>query len=164
MSPKRSMNPKEVEGLLEEKKIYQIINPRLVQTPVTTPLKDTIHLMQQQRAGYVVITDGKKCAGIFTETDVIRKVLEQNVDWNRPVRDFMTPNPVTLRLEDSVDKAIETMGKNRLYHIPLVNEKGELLQVISVRTLIRFLAEFYPAEVLNLPPDPNQVMKTPEGG
>jgi CBS domain-containing protein len=164
MSPKRSLNPKDVEDLLEEKKIYQIINPRLVQAPSSISVKDAIDLMQNQRAGYIVIADNKKCVGIFTETDVIRKILEQDVDWNRPVREFMTPSPVTLRMEDSVGKAIETMGKYRFYHIPLVNEKGELVQVISVRTLIRFLAEFYPAEVLNLPPDPNQVMKTPEGG
>lgn len=164
MSPKRSISPKEVEDLLEEKKIYQIINPRLVQAPSTLSVQDAIDLMQKQRAGYIVIADSKKCVGIFTETDVIRRILDQNVDMKRPVRDFMTPAPITLRLEDSVGKAIEVMGKNRLYHIPLVNEKGELVQVISVRTLIRFLAEFYPAEVLNLPPDPNQVMKTPEGG
>ena len=164
MSPKRSMNPKEVEDLLETKKIYQIINPRLVQAPSSTSVRDAIALMQEQRAGYVVITDNQKCVGIFTETDVMRKVLEQNADRNRPVREFMSPNPVCLKLEDSVGKAIEVMGKHRFYHIPLVNEKGELVQVISVRTLIRFLAEFYPAEVLNLPPDPNQVMKTPEGG
>ena len=164
MSRKRSLDPKEVENLLEEKKIYQIINPRLVQAPPTISIKEAIQLMQDQRAGYIVIADKKKCVGIFTETDVLRKILEQDVDWNRPVRDFMTANPVCLQPEDSVGKAIEVMGKHRFYHIPLVNEKGELAQVISVRTLIRFLAEFYPAEVLNLPPDPNQVMKTPEGG
>jgi CBS domain-containing protein len=164
MSPKRSISPKEVEDLLEEKKIYQIINPRLVQAPSTLSVKDAIDLMQKQRAGYIVIADNKKCVGIFTETDVLRRVMEQGADMTKPVREFMTPDPVTLRMEDSVGKAIEVMGQKRFYHIPLVNEKGELVQVISVRTLIRFLAEFYPAEVLNLPPDPNQVMKTPEGG
>lgn len=162
MSPKRSV--KEVEDLLKEKKIYQIINPRLVQAPPAISVKDAIQLMQDHRAGYIVISEKKKCVGIFTETDVIRKILEQDVDWNRPVRDFMTPAPVCLKPDDSVGEAIDAMGKNRFYHIPLVDERGDLAQVISVRTLIRFLAEFYAAEVLNLPPRPNQVMKTPEGG
>ncbi len=162
MAPKRSV--KEVEDLLKEKKIYQIINPRLVQAPSTLSVQDAIKLMQDHKAGYIVIAEKKKCVGIFTETDVVRKVLEQNVDWKRPVKDFMTPAPVCLKPDDSVGEAIDSMGKNRFYHIPLVNDSGELVQVISVRTLIRFLAEFYAAEVLNLPPDPNQVMKTPEGG
>lgn len=162
MAPKRSA--KEVEDLLKEKKIYQILNPRLVQAPPTLTVKDAIKLMQEHRAGYIVIADKKKCVGIFTETDVVRKIVEKDVDWNRPVRDFMTSNPVCLQPDDSVGAAIDAMGSNRFYHIPLVNEKGELVQVISVRTMIRFLAEFYAAEVLNLPPDPNQVMKSAEGG
>lgn len=162
MAPKRSA--KEVEDLLKEKKIFQIINPRLVQAPPSLTVKEAIALMQEHRAGYIVIAEKKKCVGIFTETDVVRKILEKDVDWNRPVSDFMTSNPVCLQPDDSVGAAIDVMGSNRFYHIPLVSEKGELVQVISVRTMIRFLAEFYAAEVLNLPPDPNQVMKSAEGG
>lgn len=162
MSPKRSV--KEVEDLLKEKKIFQIINPRLVQAPPTISIKDAIKLMQDNKAGYIVIAERKKCVGIFTETDVIRKILQINVDWNKPVGDFMTRNPVCLKPDDSVGSAIDVMGTNRFYHIPLVDDKGELVQVISVRTLIRFLAEFYAAEVLNLPPNPNQIMTSAEGG
>ena len=153
-----------VDTLLKEKKIFQIVNPRLVQAPPTMSVKDAIEFMQKERAGYMVIADKGKPVGIFTETDVIRKVIEQDVDWSRPVREFMTPNPLVLKPEDTVGEAIDVMGTHRFYHIPLVDEKGNLINVISVRTLIRFLAEFYPAEVLNLPPVPNQVMETQEGG
>lgn len=155
---------KEFEELLREKKIYQIINPRLVQAPPSITVRDAIKLMQDHKAGYIVIVEKKKCVGIFTETDVVRKILEQDVDWDKQVREFMTPDPVCLKPDDSVGTAIDVMGSNRFYHIPLVDDKGELVQVISVRTLIRFLAEYYAAEVLNLPPHPNQVMTSPEGG
>ena len=153
-----------VDSLLKEKKIYQIVNPRLVQAPPTISVKQAIEHMQKERAGYMVIAENGKPVGIFTETDVVRNVLEKEVDWNRSVREFMTPNPVVLKPEDTVGEAIDVMGSHRFYHIPLVDEKGNLVNVISVRTLIRFLAEFYPAEVLNLPPVPNQVMETQEGG
>ncbi len=153
-----------VDTLLKEKKIFQIVNPRLVQAPSSISVKQAIDYMQKERAGYMVIAEAGKPVGIFTETDVIRKVLEQDVDWNRPVKEFMTPSPVVLRPEDTVGEAIDVMGSHRFYHIPLVDEGGNLVNVISVRTLIRFLAEFYPAEVLNLPPVPNQVMETQEGG
>ena len=155
---------KNVETLLAEKKIYQIVNPRLIQAPPTLTITEAVKLMQDNRAGYIVIAENKKPVGIFTETDLVRQILEQDADWNRPVRDFMTPNPVTLTMQDTVGAAIDVMGTRRFYHIPLVDEKGELVNVISVRTLIRFLAEFYPAEVLNLPPAPNQIMETQEGG
>ncbi len=155
---------KSVDSLLKEKKIFQIVNPRLVQAPPTISVKDAIKHMQDNKAGYMVIAENGKPVGIFTETDVMRNVLEKDVDWNRPVREFMTPNPVVLTPDDTVGEAIDVMGTNRFYHIPLVDQKGNLVNVISVRTLIRFLAEFYPAEVLNLPPVPNQVMETQEGG
>ena len=155
---------KSVDDLLKEKKIYQIVNPRLVQAPPTITAEEAVRLMQENKAGYIVIAENKKPVGIFTETDAVRKLLEQEVDWKRPVRDFMTPSPAILKMEDCVGDAIDLMGTRRFYHIPLVDGQGNLVNVLSVRTLIRFLAEFYPAEVLNLPPDPSQVMETPEGG
>ena len=155
---------KNVETLLAEKKIYQIVNPRLIQAPPTLTITEAVKLMQDNRAGYIVIAENKKPVGIFTETDLVRQILEQDADWSRPVRDFMTRNPAILTMQDTVGAAIDLMGTRRFYHIPLVDEKGDLVNVISVRTLIRFLAEFYPAEVLNLPPAPNQIMETQEGG
>lgn len=158
------MADKPVEVVLKEKKIYQIINPRLVQAPPDISVKQAIDLMQQMKSGYIVIAKDKKVVGIFTETDVVRKILDQDINWSSPVSDFMTKDPAILRPEDSVGKAISLMGTHRFYHIPLVDEKKELTGVLSVRTLIRFLAEFYPTEIYNLPPNPAQVMETPEGG
>ncbi|OGX05261.1 MAG: hypothetical protein A3G87_06630 [Omnitrophica bacterium RIFCSPLOWO2_12_FULL_50_11] len=158
------MAEKPVEVVLKEKKIYQITNPRFVQAPPDISIKQAIDLMQGNRSGYIIIAKDKKVVGIFTETDVVRKILDHDVDWSSPVSMFMTKDPAVLTPNDSVGKAISLMGKHRFYHIPLVDEKNELTNVLSVRTLIRFLAEFYPTEVYNLPPNPAQVMETPEGG
>lgn len=158
------MPTKSVETVLKEKKIYQIVNPKLVQAPPDISLENAVRLMQDHRSGYIVIARNKKAVGIFTETDIVHKVLEMNVDWKRPVDDFMTKDAVCLKMTDSVGQAIDLMGERRFYHIPLLDEKGELVNVLSVRTLIRFLAEFYPTEVYNLPPKPNQIMETQEGG
>ncbi len=163
MAEKKS-SAKSVDTLLSERKIYQIVNPRLVQAPPTTTVGEAIKLMQERKAGYIVMAEKKKPVGIFTETDVVQKILGKETNWSFPVRDYMTPMPVCLTMQDTVGEAIDVMGRRRFYHIPLVNEKGELVNVISVRTLIRFLAEFYPAEVLNLPPVPNQIMESAEGG
>lgn len=158
------MATKPVELLLKEKKIYQIINPRLIQSPSTITVRQAIDYMQQNKSGYIVIADKKKVVGIFTETDVVRKILDQNVDWDRPVSEFMTTAPACLSPKDSVGRAIDLMGTQRFYHIPLVDDSGYLTGVLSVRSLIRFLAEFYPVEVYNLPPDPDQIMSSAEGG
>jgi CBS domain-containing protein len=94
----------------------------------------------------------------------MQKILEKDVDWRKPIKNFMTKSPMVLRPSDTVGRAIDLMAERNFYHIPLVNDKQELVGVLSVRTLIRFLAEFYPAEIYNLPPNLHQVMPTPEGG
>ena len=159
MSPTKS-----VEQVLKAKRIEEITTPKLVQAPPEISVKDGIELMQKNRAGYIVVAKNKKVVGIFTENDVIKKILDKDVDWNLPICDFMTPNPPLLKPTDPVGMAIDVMGEKKVYHIPLVDDKGDLVNVLSVRTLTRFLAEFYPTEIYNLPPRPNQVMPTQEGG
>ena len=153
-----------VDKLLKEKKIAEVINPRLIQAPPSISVKDAVKLMQENQSAYIVVADGKRVVGMFTESDVVRNILGKDVDWGRPIRDFMTPEPVVLRPDDTVGKAIDAMAENNFYHIPLVSEQQKLTGVLSVRTLIRFLAEFYPGEVYNLPPNPHQVAQTAEGG
>lgn len=156
---------KPVAELLREKKIYQITNPRLVVVGSDISLKLAIEIMQEHKAGYIVVAENKLVVGIFTETDVVKKILGKKVDLTRPLRDFMTANPFALTYNDMVGSAIDLMATKNFYHIPLVDEMNrELRGVLSVRSLIRFLAEFYPTEVYNLPPRPDQIMSTPEGG
>ncbi|MBI1871571.1 MAG: CBS domain-containing protein [Chlamydiae bacterium] len=160
----RPKTERTVEALLKEKKIFEIVNPRLVQATPEISLASAMALMKEKKSGYIVVAENKKAVGIFTETDVVLKILGRDVDEKRSIVEFMTADPPTLSLQDSVGRAIDVMGERRFYHIPLVDEKGDLVNVISVRTLIRFLAEFYPTEIYNLPPKPGQIMLTQEGG
>ncbi|MBI1882880.1 MAG: CBS domain-containing protein [Chlamydiae bacterium] len=155
---------KPVEVLLKEKKIYEIVNPRLVQAGPDISIKEAIRLMQERHAGYIVIAKDQKVVGLFAENEVVLKILENNVDWDQPVSLFMNSSPVTLNIKDPVGKAIDLMGHGNFYHIPLVDENNHLMNVLSVRTLIRFLSEFYPTEVYNLPPKHDQIILTQEGG
>ncbi len=149
---------------LKDKKISEVVNPRLIQALPSITVKGAVDLMRENKSAYIVVADGKRVVGMFTESDVIGKILGKDVDWNRPVRDFMTPTPLVLRPDDTVGRAVSLMADNDVYTIPLVSEAQELTGVLSVRTLIRFLAEFYPGDVYNLPPNPHQIAPTQEGG
>ncbi len=158
------MATKSIESVIRSKKISEIINPRLIQSEPELSVQDAINLMQQNKAGYIVVAKNKKVVGIFTETDVVQKILDQDINWKDPIGKYMTKDPFILKLTDTVGTAIDLMGQHKFYHIPLVDDQGDLVNVLSVRTLIRFLAEFYPQEIYNLPPHPDQIMETPEGG
>lgn len=154
-----------IQELIKSIKIGQIINPRVIQAPPEITVKTAVEIMQNNKSGYIVVADHQhKVVGMFTETDVLTRVFGKKDVWKKPVSELMTKDPMTLSVKDKVGKAIELMGKNHFYHIPLVDERGKLVNVISVRTLIRFLAEFYPTEIYNLPPKYDQTMETAEGG
>jgi CBS domain-containing protein len=157
-------NTKKIEELLREKKISQIINDRVVQAPPTISLKEAIHQMQFYRSGYIILTEDAAVVGVFTETDVVRKILGTDVDLSRPVSDFMTSVVHALSPDASVGEAIDLMAKQGIYHLPLTDEKHGYKGMLSVRTLIRFLAAYYPTEIYNLPPDPQQISHSAEGG
>ena len=158
------MTMKPIEALLNETKIYQIINPKLVQAPPDISIQRAIQLMQENKGRYMVVAENKKVVGIFTESDVAKKILGQKVDWQRPIRDVMTKETILLTPNDSVWTAMDLMSQHRFYHIPLVDQQQELCGILTVRSIVRFLSECYPTEVYNLPPNPNQVMRTVEGG
>ena len=68
------MPAKSVETLIRSTKIGEITNPKLVQAPPETSVKDGIALMQGSRAGYIVVAKNKKVVGIFTENgrDIVK--------------------------------------------------------------------------------------------
>jgi len=158
------MTSKSIHSLLKERKICQVVNHRLIQAPPETTIMKAIALMHEEKSPYIVVAKEKKVVGIFTDADYVEKVLGGMVNWDAPLSDYMTPDPIVLTPDHSVGEAVDLMGEHMIYNIPLVNENKELVNIISVRTIIRFLAECYPSELLNLPPDPNQVMPSAEGG
>ncbi|OGW77968.1 MAG: hypothetical protein A2Z83_05155 [Omnitrophica bacterium GWA2_52_8] len=158
------MATKSVETRIKEKKIAEVINPKLVRAESTITLRQALDIMQKNKSGYIVVADANKVVGIFTEVDVTRKILANRVKLDLRISEFMTKNPSVLSPQDTVGHAMELMGDKRFYHIPLVNQENDLCGVLSVRTLIRFMAEFYPTEVFNLPPNSDQVMESQEGG
>ena len=122
--------------------------------------------MHAEKKGYAIILEDEKTskiAGIFTERDVMTRIVEQKVSPSTPVEKVMTANPKTLKATDSVADAIRMMNEGHYRHLPLVDDAGRLVGVLSVRDLIAYLAEHYPYEVYNLPPDPHQVIRAPEG-
>ena len=75
----------------------------------------------------------------------------------------MQPAVETLSREATVGDAVRLMNERSFRNIPLV-KKGELVGSISVFDIITYLAECYPKATMNLPPLPEQVMDTVDGG
>lgn len=152
-----------VETALKESKIRHLdLSPGVCVEPGTS-LSDVIQVMKTERAACVLVCKNDRLKGIFTERDLLTKVMGAPVDYGAPIDEFMTPEPRTLSLDDSVGDAIMVMHEGGYRHVPLVDGQGRVTGVLAVRDLIDFLAEHFPDEVLNLPPRVHQRMDAPEG-
>ena len=128
-----------------------------------TPLSQAIEAMKSDEDGCVIVSDDGRVAGIFTERDLLTKVIGHEVDLNSPISQWMHPTVETLSPDATIGDAVKLMDEKGFRNIPLV-KKGELIGLISVFDIIRYLAECYPKATMNLPPLPAQVMDTVEGG
>jgi CBS domain-containing protein len=112
---------------------------------------------------FVTTTDGT-LKGVLTERDIFGRLVGGDVDLGQPVEALMTTEPHTLSLDQPVQSAIELMQTGRYRNIPLVDEAGRLTGVVRQVDIIKYLAEAFPEELLNLPPRPHQRMEQQEGG
>jgi len=128
-----------------------------------TPLSQAIEAMKTDEGGCVIISDDGRVAGIFTERDLLTKIIGENVNLDSPISEWMQPAVETLSREATIGEAVRLMNERSFRNIPLVR-KGELVGSISVFDIITYLAECYPKSTMNLPPRPAQVMDTVDGG
>lgn len=132
--------------------------------PPTAPLHQAIEAMKQDEGGCAIVcADDGSVVGIFTERDLLTKVIGQEIDFNSPVRDLMSPVVATLAPEATIGEAVAIMDGKGYRNIPLVKD-NKLIGSISVFDVIRYLSESYPKTTMNLPPNPEQVMESPDGG
>ena len=133
--------------------------------PPGTSLADCLRAIQQTGTGdfvFVCEADGR-LTGVLTERDIFGRIVGGQVDLSQPVETLMTTEPCTLDLDQTIRDAIVLMQTGRYRNVPLVDEAGHLVGVVRQADIIKYLAESFPEELLNLPPRPNQRMKEPEG-
>ncbi len=101
--------------------------------------------------------------GIFTERDLLKRVLFANVSTDSAVSSVMTSSPETVLPDDSIATVIAKMNDGGFRHIPVVGASDSVVGVVSVKQVVQYLVEHFPEAVYNLPPDPAKVGASREG-
>ena len=130
-----------------------------------TSLGDCLRLVEGSGIGdSVVVTapDGT-LRGVLTERDIFGIIVGGRVDLAAPVETLMNRKPRTLRLDQTVHEAITLFADGRYRNVPLVDDDGAVVGMVRQQDLLKYLAEAFPEELLNLPPRPHQRMKESEG-
>jgi len=132
----------------------------------SSSIEEVVQCMIEQRTGCALVMRGGErgeLIGIFTERDFVARVVSAGLDVNRPVESVMTPSPKTIRSDASVYDAIEVMQEGGYRHLPVLGEDGNPLGVLSVKDIMHYLVEYFPANVYNLPPTPVNAQPAREG-
>jgi CBS domain-containing protein len=122
--------------------------------PPSAPVREAIGLMREHRVGCVLVVESERLIGIITERDLLLKLAEG--DLGRPVRELMTPEPEVLRPEDPIVYALNRMSVGGFRHVPLVDDAGRPVGVVSVKDIVDYIVDFFPNDVLTVPPDPTR--------
>jgi CBS domain-containing protein len=153
-----------VPGLIDEK--LKVLSRR---DPVTvrpgTSLQTCLELIRETgMADSVFVTDANgRLLGVLTERDIFARLVGPTADLSQPVEKLMIDHPNTLHLDQPVRRAVELMQTGRFRNVPLVDDGDILVGVVRPVDILKYLAEAFPEELLNLPPRPHQQMVATEG-
>lgn len=119
--------------------------------------------MREGDTGCALVVRQDKLAGIFTERDVLNKVLGDTGALARPVSAFMTADPACVTEHDSIREAAAQVHRGGFRNVPVVDDDGAPVACIRHKDVIAYLVESFADRTLNLPPDPDQIATKPEG-
>jgi CBS domain-containing protein len=134
--------------------------------PLAATVNDSVgqvlQLLRAQRTGAMLICDGEKLVGIFTERDAL-KLMARDADFSAPVGEVMSREPATVPTTATVSQAIRVMAEGAYRHLPIVDAQGKPTGVVAVHGIVHYLVDHFPETVYNLPPDPKAAPKAREG-
>jgi CBS domain-containing protein len=153
-----------VPSLIDEKlKALSTRDPLTVRPGAS--LQSCLDLIRETgTADSVFVTDeGGRLKGVLTERDIFGRLVDPAVDLGQPVDAYVVDRPFTLHLDEPIRHAIELMQTGRYRNVPLIDDGDVLVGVVRPVDILKYLAEAFPEELLNLPPRPHQLMDATEG-
>jgi CBS domain-containing protein len=156
----RAWSAQEIQVSLKE-----LMRP-IITIDINSSTNEAIDLLLTNEIGAAPVIENGYLRGIFSERDVLNKILNKQVgdlDDSR-VKEFMIADPQTAQAEDTLNTAILHMARGGYRHVPIVDTENRPIGMVSIRDVISYLIEEFPQEVLTLPPKPvRDAMKAREG-
>ena len=128
----------------------------------TDSVRHALNRMKERNSAAVLVCRDQKVIGIFTERDALA-MMADCADFDKPIDEVMTRDPVVLRSGDTVGRAIAAMTRGGYRRLPIVDGEGRPTGVIKIESIVHYLAEHFPKLVYNLPPEPHHSTREREG-
>ncbi|ATL48493.1 histidine kinase [Chitinophaga caeni] len=116
---------------------------------------DTVYhaltVLVEKNVGALVVVDGDNFLGIFSERDYARRViLKGRASKETLISEIMTLNPITVTEDDSIEACMVKMTDKHIRHLPVVDDKGKLIGLISIGDVVKQIMEDQRSTIENL--------------
>ncbi len=129
---------------------HAILGQEVVTYERSAIVRAVVKEMHKRRIGAVLVIEGGKLAGIFTERDVLNRVVAADRDPDTTtLADVMTVNPDTVKSSDAVTHALDMMSTRGYRHLPVVDGEN-IAGIVSIRDLYRSVKEQMDSDILML--------------
>ena len=118
--------------------IGEITSRNLLTVTPDAAIADVVRLMHEREVGAVLVLDGERLVGIFTERDVLHAAATGRLEGK--VEDLMSRHPETIEASDTTGHAAAMMIHGGFRHLP-VEEGGRLVGIVSIRDLMRHVLD-----------------------
>jgi CBS domain-containing protein len=130
----------EVEAALAELPVEQIQMSPLSMIDADDRVSDAVSQLADYHIACLMVMEGDRLVGVFTERDVLMKLADCYEGWSdRPVREFMTPAPVTILENDRVSTAICVLAVQGYRHVPVLDDDRSVVGIVSPNRVLDFL-------------------------
>lgn len=120
--------------------IESLAKKNLVTARSDESVRDAVRRMAQKRVGAILVVDNGHLRGIFSERDALKRVLARGLDpGSTPLSEVHTPDPLTVSRNTNVRECAEMVKEHRIRHLPVVDEAGRPVGIVSVRDFLRLV-------------------------
>lgn len=152
-----------VEFDLRQEPVLHLDLTEFTQVEPDTTVRVTLEKMRQDNHNCTLVINNGALIGIFTDRDILRRVVNVPEMWEQPIKHVMTPAPFTVNSSDSADVALNLMNTNHFRNVPVLDNEGKVIGNLTHYAIIKYLADRLAEAVYNLPPEPDRVTRRGDG-
>ncbi len=116
--------------------IQDVMTPHPFITDVQTAAVEAARIMKGADVGSLIVLEGEAVRGIVTDRDIVIRVLAEGRDARATaLGEICSKQPVTVFLHDSIEQAVELMRANSVRRLPVVDDEGQAVGIVSLGDL-----------------------------
>jgi signal-transduction protein with cAMP-binding, CBS, and nucleotidyltransferase domain len=123
-------------------RVSEIMTTNLTTAPVSSSIQEVMEKMVTVDVGRIIITDKEVPVGIFTEKDVLKRVVNQNLETRKSaIKEVMTSPIRAVREETHIVEALGRMYKGKYRHLLVRGRRGKIVGIVSMRRILGLAVE-----------------------